>query len=246
MDPDPVGGPVTVVIGLDEAGRGPVLGPIVMAGVAVPDIAIPASLGCTDSKLLSADRRRAIDRALRGTDGVAIAVRSIGAEELDRRRDAGESLTAIEVAAFQSIVTELLQAPAGEPPHDAVGATVIVDAAHPDADAFAKLLRPGLPKGTTIVSEHKADLNHPVVGAASIVAKVARDAALGELARRLERRLELPVGSGYPSDPITRAFLTEWWRRFRDWPEGTRTSWSTLREIKAPKATTLDAFDATL
>ncbi len=220
--------------GLDEAGRGPVMGPLVVAGVAVDDPAVPADLGCTDSKLLSPDRRRALDRALRATPGVRIALRVIEAEELDRRRAAGESVTAIEVVAFQQIATEL-----GAP-------TVIVDAAHPNAAAFAELLRPGLPKGTRIVSEHKADVTHAVVGAASIVAKVARDAALAQLARRLERRLDLPLGSGYPSDPTTRAFLAAWWRAHKAWPEGTRTSWATLAALSSPPPTRLDAFDTTL
>lgn len=223
-----------ILVGLDEAGRGPVLGPLVVAGVAVEDADLPARLGCTDSKRLSPDRRRAIERSLRSDGGVRIAMRQIEADELDRRRAAGESLTAIEVKAFQEIGTEL-------------GATtLIVDAAHPDAAAFAALLRPGLPAGTRIKSEHKADLNHPIVGAASIVAKVARDEAVAQLARRLERILDLPLGSGYPSDATTRRFLTAWWRTHKSWPEGTRTGWATLRDLAAPQPVPLDSFDATL
>jgi ribonuclease HII len=203
-----------------------------MAGVAVCDPDLPGRLGCTDSKKLSPDRRRALDRALRaeGKEAVRIEVRAVSAEEMDRRRRAGASLTDLEVEGFQSIAR-------------ALGARgLYVDAAHVDEAAFAELLRPALPAGTLLVSEHKADATYPVVGAASIVAKVERDAAIEQLARRLQRRLNLPLGSGYPSDPLTRAFLAAWWREFGDWPEGTRTTWATVKDLMAPQPTRLDRF----
>lgn len=229
--------------GMDEAGRGPAMGPLVVAGVAVLDPRLPKKLGCTDSKKLLPDRRRALDRALRArlAEGkVAIEVRSISAEELDAQRRQGRTLTDIEVEAFQSIGTALN------------AALLHVDAAHVDADAFARLLRPRLPVGTDLVSEHQADVSYPVVGAASIVAKVARDAAIEALARRLERKVNLPLGSGYPSDPLTQAFLKAWWAKFGTWPEGTRTTWATIKDIMAPQPVPLDRFlevgagDATL
>ena len=95
---------------------------------------------------------------------------------------------------------------------------------------------------TKVVSEHKADDSYPVVGAASIVAKVARDAAVAELARILERKLNMPLGSGYAHDERTQAFLRAWHKRFGDMPEGTRRSWQTVQDIVAPKPVPLDAF----
>jgi ribonuclease HII len=218
--------------GIDEAGRGPVLGPLVVAGVACEDPQVAADLGCTDSKLLSPDRRRAIDRALRRVAGVRIEVRSIAPETLDDERRQGRSLNRIEAERFRDIARSL-------------GAThVIVDAADVDAARFGRVVRATLPKGVKVVSEHKADLNHPIVGAASIVAKVARDAAVADLARRLERRLNLPLGSGYSHDPATIAFLAAWHREFRELPEGTRHTWATARDLVAPKPVSLDAFVA--
>lgn len=79
-----------------------------------------------------------------------------------------------------------------------------------------------------VVSEHKADDTYPVVGAASIVAKVARDAAVAELARKLEPRLGIPLGSGY-HDPHTDRFLRAW--EFGDLPDGTRRSWASARRL---------------
>lgn len=220
--------PTFVQAGIDEAGRGPVLGPLVVAGVAVADPAPLSAMGCRDSKTLSPDRRRALDRALRALPGIRIEVREVSAEDLDLERQT-HSLNDIELARFQDIGR-------------ALGAsTLYVDAADVDAARFGRAVAAGVP-GSRVVSEHKADARHAVVAAASIVAKVARDAAIAQLARRLERRLGMELGSGYPSDARTRAFLASWSERFGDLPEGTRRSWATARALRTPRAATLDAF----
>lgn len=216
--------------GIDEAGRGPVIGPLVVAGVAGSAPELFAELGCKDSKLLSPDRRKALDRALRRESSVRIEVRVIEAPVLDAERRQGLSLNRIEALRFRDIAKSL------------GAAHLIVDAADTNAVRFGRVVRAGLPKGTKVVSEHKADVNHPVVGAASIVAKVARDAAIADLARRLERRLNMPLGSGYSHDANTVAFLAAWWREFGELPEGTRHTWATAKDLVAPRATSLDAF----
>lgn len=221
-----------MLAGIDEAGRGPVLGPLVVAGVAVPDPAPLVAMGCTDSKALSPGKREMMDRKIRALDGARVEVRSISAETLDEERRR-RTLNAIEVERFQDIALAL-----GAP-------TVVVDAADVDARRFGRQVAARLPANMVVASEHKADENHVVVGAASIVAKVARDAAILELGRRLERRLEMPLGSGYPSDPLTQAFLREWHGRFGDFPEGTRRSWATIKDLLAPQATRLDDFAQT-
>ena len=71
--------------------------------------------------------------------------------------------------------------------------------------------------------EPKADANYPVVGAASIVAKVHRDAAIKELGA---------VGSGYPSDPVTRAWLSGFLARDEPFPSCVRTRWGTIDALK--------------
>ena len=220
-----------VLGGIDEAGRGPVVGPLVVAGVAVPDPSVLTKMGVTDSKALSPGKREMLDRKIRGLEGARVEVRVIAPEVLDEERKR-RTLNAIEVERFQDIALAL-----GAP-------TVVVDAADVDARRFGRQVASRLPPRMVVVAEHKADLNHVVVGAASIVAKVARDAAITELARRLERRLEMPLGSGYVHDPATQAFLAAWHKRFGDLPEGTRRSWATVQTMLAPKATSLDAFAA--
>ncbi|MHB8632474.1 MAG: ribonuclease HII [Thermoplasmatota archaeon] len=217
--------------GIDEAGRGPVLGPLVVAGVSGAPLELFSDLGCTDSKRLSPDRRTALDRALRATPGVRVEVRLVGAEELDAERRAGATMNAIEVRRFVEIAKAL------------EAEKVWVDAADVDARRFGRRIREGVKRPLVVVSEHKADLNHPIVGAASIVAKVARDKAVAELARRLERKLPLPLGSGYCSDPLTVAFLAEWVRQFGALPEGTRATWAPARLLTASR-TPLESFAA--
>lgn len=215
--------------GIDEAGRGPVLGPLVVAGVAVEDPAPLAEMGCRDSKMLSPAKREALDRLLRKQAGVRIEVRAISAETLDAERQR-HSLNHIEAERFREIALAL------QPSH------LFVDAADVNAARFGKAVSRGLPRTTKVVSEHRADDAYPIVGAASIVAKVARDAAVAGLARRLERRLEMPLGSGYASDERTRLFLQAWHARFGDLPEGTRRSWAPMRELLAPRPARLDEF----
>ncbi|MCA1811762.1 MAG: ribonuclease HII, partial [Halobacteriales archaeon] len=89
---------------------------------------------------------------------------------------------------------------------------------------------------------HKADLHHAVVGAASIVAKVARDAEVAKLGRLLERKVNRPLGSGYSHDPLTQEFLRAWWEQERELPPGTRTTWATATQLMAPKPVALDTF----
>lgn len=179
-----------------------------MAAIAAPDEALLSELGARDSKLLTPARREEIASRL-----VAFPhrVRVIPAEEINRRM-ATETLNEIELAAFAEVLAGL----------DAAHA--IVDACDVNAARFGARLEALLGGRTPITSRHKADRNHPVVGAASVLAKVTRDAEV----RRIEAGLGVPLGSGYPSDPATRAFLERWQRDHGALPPETRVYWATV------------------
>ncbi|HUR61369.1 MAG TPA: ribonuclease HII [Candidatus Thermoplasmatota archaeon] len=215
--------------GIDEAGRGPVMGPLVVAGVAVTNPGLPKRLGCRDSKMVLPARREALDRALRADKGVHVEVRVIAPETLDEQRRQGRSLNDIELEAFRDIAVHL----------DA--RRLYVDAADVDADRFGAGIQWAVPR-TTVLSMHRADSKHAVCGAASIVAKVARDAEVAKLGRLLERKVNRPLGSGYSHDPITQEFLRAWWEQERCLPPGIRATWATAAELVAPKPMKLDAF----
>ncbi|MBI2077049.1 MAG: ribonuclease HII [Euryarchaeota archaeon] len=208
--------------GIDEAGRGPVFGPMVVAGVSGADQAMFQALGVRDSKVVSPEKRTRLAREI---EGVARRVESIHIEaaDIDQRRG-GETLNEIEVSAFAVIARKL-------------GVTeLFVDAADVVATRFGRdILRHLGPEAGVmrVVAEHKADATYPVVSAASIIAKVQRDREVARMGRPLEKEIGLPVGSGYATDPITIAFLEAYYKQRGTLPTGTRLSWETARALES-------------
>ena len=84
---------------------------------------------------------------------------------------------------------------------------------------------------TKIISKHKADDIYPIVGAASILAKTVRDKEIFNISKILEKKLDIPIGSGYPSDPVTKHFLDKWFETYGYFPPYIRNSWKTTQNI---------------
>ncbi len=214
------------VLGLDEAGRGSVLGPLVVGGFCCRASQLPelVATGVRDSKLLSAARREEVYArlaALGERHSLALAPRTI-----DRYVTVG-GLNRLELETFARLVSEVRPDIA------------YVDACDPNAERFGRQLADLAGGGVRIVSRHKADRDNPVVGAASVVAKVRRDAALTELRRRVAEH----VGTGYPSDPATRACVERHARDGGRVPPWMRRSWETVQRVKrARPARTLDQY----
>lgn len=220
--------------GIDEAGRGPVIGPLVVAGVAVPDTEVLVEMGVRDSKKVPPPKRERMARLIRALPGVIIEVRVIEAPVLDAEM-ARASLNEVEARRFADIAAHLAKA----------GATrIVADAADVDAARFGRRIGRDVtatPAGAPVevLAEHGADDRWPCTAAASIIAKTTRDAAIATLARRLERTLGRPLGSGYPSDPLTQAFMAAWHEERGGLPEGTRRTWKTARDLVAPRQAVL-------
>ncbi|MGI0068304.1 MAG: ribonuclease HII, partial [Thermoplasmata archaeon] len=104
----------------------------------------------------------------------------------------------------------------------------ILDACDTDAPRFGRSVRRLAGGRCSIRSYHGADRDHPVVGAGSILAKVERDAAIARLASEVGEE----IGSGYPSDRRTVAFLRNLLSRGPPFPPYLRTSWSTVQRVK--------------
>jgi ribonuclease HII len=213
-----------MLAGVDEAGRGPVLGPLVVAGVLARSPAHLRRLGAKDSKLVPAEKREAIAQAIQGY--ARCEVRVIPAEQLNRRM-ATCTLNDIEAEAFADILRALQPSRA------------VVDACDVDAPRFgARIARLCQPLSFPITSKHEADRSHAIVGAASIVAKVTRDAHI----RALEQEVGMPIGSGYSHDPVTRGFLRRWKEERGGLPPQTRVYWATVQGER-PLDRRLGAFD---
>ena len=203
-----------MIVGVDEAGRGPVIGPLVVAGVAVESDVPLRQMNCRDSKKLSAEKREALAPEIEKVSKFELVV--IPAEQIDVMR-AEMSLNDFEAKLFAEVIEKLRPE------------TAYVDAADVDEIEFKRSVRRELAFDVEIVSQHNADELFPVVSAASILAKVCRDREM----RLIEEEIGRTIGSGYPSDPDTIAFLEKWIREKGSLPPHTRASWDTARRLLA-------------
>ena len=201
-------------IGIDEAGRGPVIGSLFVAGVL--NFEGLGVLGVRDSKKLSSKRREQLAKLIENATEVQVV--ELTAKEIDERRKS-QSMNEITVDLFARII-ELLHPD-----------RVYVDAADVNPERFASNLRKKCSireRDIEIISEFKADVNYPVVSAASIVAKVHRDRSIRELATEIGTE----IGSGYPADPRTIQFLNRLLKEQKDnIPDCVRQSWKTFERL---------------
>lgn len=199
------------ILGLDEAGRGCVLGPLIVGAYCCEADNLEAlkATGATDSKALSAKKREAILEKLPPLGSprlIAVTPAQIDADNINR----------LEEAAFLDHIRHF------KPDRVYLDAPV-----HPrgipklKARLVATLAEDGLSPEWVI--EPKADANYPVVGAASIVAKVKRDAEIAALGE---------VGSGYPSDPVTRKWIQGFLRSGEPLPDCVRKRWGTIDSLR--------------
>ena len=214
-----------MICGIDEAGRGPVLGPLVVAGVCLESDAPLRQLNVRDSKKLTAERREQLAPEIEKLSSHEVII--VPAEDIDALRSQ-MTLNDLEARLFASIIRKLRPAD-----------IVYVDSADTDELEFKKAIKRDLDFEVEIVSKHQADDLFPVVSAASILAKVRRDAEM----RLLQKEFGVEVGSGYPADPITVAFMEQWIREKGVLPPHTRTSWDTARRLMSLSQTRkLDEF----
>ncbi len=198
--------------GVDEAGRGPVLGPLVVAAVMVQDEAPLRKMGVRDSKMLSRIRRS--DLFDRITELADFEVVVLTHQQIDEQRRV-DSLNEIEARAFATAVRQF------------TSGTIYLDAADVDATRFGTAVSRYLDHDARIISRHKADELFPVVSAASIIAKETRDRMMD----RIGEEMGMEVGSGYAHDPKTLAFLENWISENGDLPPCARRSWGTSRRL---------------
>ena len=207
------------ILGVDEAGRGSVLGPLVIAGVVVPQKMekVLDRMGVKDSKRLTPERREVLARKLKKMFEWETVVYS--AKDIDDLRLKGINLNEIERKGMQELILNL----------DCDSA--IVDAVDVKPQRFEDKLRNATKKD--VKAEHKADDKYIEVSAASIIAKQKRDEAIAEINKCFED--DGGIGSGYPSDPKTKKFLSNY--TYSEMPEFVRRSWSTVAKLKDVQTT---------
>lgn len=180
-------GDTEILLGVDEAGRGPLIGPMVIVGLAIEERWLEdlAGLGVRDSKRLTRSRREKLlgDIIERASSVIAVMISPI---DIDRG-----NVNEIEVEAIERILESVVRI------HNQCPKTYI--------DLFTTEKHLSRLKGicSDIVAEHGADSKYAVVAAASIIAKVLRDWHIDGLRRAIG-----DFGSGYPSDPKTKAWIS--------------------------------------
>ncbi|WP_049915488.1 ribonuclease HII [Natrialba taiwanensis] len=224
--------------GVDEAGKGPALGSMFAAAVHVEtDAALPE--GIADSKRLAPARRDELADTLRADDRIGIGLAEITPAQIDDPETDMNSLTVrAHAQAIESLSKENENKDENENENkdenenenefSADPLTGLCDACDTDADRFARRVTDACTLELELDARHGADENSPIVGAASIVAKVARDAHVETIADEFGS-----VGSGYPSDPTTREFLERYVDEHGELPPVARASWATCEDVLA-------------
>ena len=211
-----------MICGVDEAGKGPVIGPLVVAAVKIKNAKDIKNLGVKDSKQLTPTKRKEFAEIIKSKFDYAIEI--IEPEIVDEYRKQNK-LNELNREAFERLISKLNPDVA------------YVDAADVNEHRFGKQIKEKLTNknDTDVISMHKADRRIPIVAAASIIAKETRENEIGKLKDKIG-----DFGSGYPSDKKTIKFLKNFYADKKKWPEGTRKSWKTLNRIRPVK--TIEEF----
>lgn len=201
-----------LVCGVDEAGRGSMLGPLVVAAITIDKSKIDtlSKIGVKDSKKLSAKARESLyKQIIKLADDYAISKAT--PKQIDSAV-ASHNLNNLEAQHMAKVIKKLQPS------------ISYVDSCDVNATRFGKEIA-RLSKTGKIKSYHHADSKFVVVSAASIIAKVTRDRAISKIAKNH------PVGSGYPSDPKTVQFVKNWFSKNHIMPDYVRKSWAPVKLI---------------
>lgn len=204
-----------LICGIDEAGRGPIIGPLVMCGVLIDekDEALLRKIKVKDSKLLTKEQREDLySKIIKIGKNYKIVI--ISPKEVDHAvgKNDGLNLNWLEADKSAEIINSLSPEKA------------FIDAPGNNISSYREYLTKKLKNKVNLVLEHKADVNYPVVSAASILAKVTRDNEI----EKIKKEIGIDFGSGYLTDPKTTEFLKN---NFENYPEIFRKSWFPYKDL---------------
>ncbi|MFI5420157.1 MAG: ribonuclease HII [Nitrososphaerales archaeon] len=224
-----------IVAGVDDAGRGSVLGPLVIAGVCLDESKLPEleEMGVKDSKLLTPQKRQLLYKKIRKI-ATGFCYEKIDPSEIDKVVFNGQKLFRLNYLEAQMMSSVLYRLKFDMAYVDCCDTNQmrfghLISDLISEKDGKSFTVGEKNPLFDRVKSEHHADRNYPIVSAASIVAKVTRDSFV----KRLHRKHGM-FGSGYPSDPNTISYLKSFYETSRPFPSITRLSWITIRRMQNP------------
>jgi len=215
-----------IIAGVEDAGRGPIIGPMVLAGVSIEEDKITElkAIKVKDSKLLTPKKREELyGKIINIAKNYKIII--VEPKEVDEALESDSlNLNWLEAIKFAQIINYLKPDKA------------IVDCPSPNTRAYKEYLMVYLKdKNIDLICEHHADVNYPIVSASSIIAKVTRDREVEKLKKKYG-----DFGSGYLADQKTKKFFDENWEKH---PEIFRKTWTPYKDnINGKKQRKLGEF----
>ena len=208
-----------IIAGIDEAGRGAVIGPMVLACISIDskDSKKLEAIGVKDSKELSAKRREELFKQIESFAKDIIVVK-VSACKISSFKAKGINLDKLEAMKIAEMVT-MINAD-----------KIYIDSIEQNSEKFEKMIREFLPeekKKAELVVKNYLDENIPVVSAASIIAKVERDKEIEEI----KKQVNFDFGVGYSHDDRTRDFIEKILQTEDQPPSYLRIHWETVQDI---------------
>lgn len=215
-----------LIIGIDDAGRGPIIGPMILAGVLLDENSerVLKKYPIKDSKLIVHSLRIKLAKIIKESV-LAFEIVKSSPEEIDAALNSPYmNLNKLEAAKSAEIINAL-----NNGKHKI---KIIIDCPSTNIKKWSEYVLENvrIKSNINLVCEHKADANYLAVSAASIIAKVEREKEVDKIKSTFGE-----IGSGYPSDPVTKKFLEENSKKLKK--EGIiRKSWSTWKNLEGKKS----------
>ena len=196
---------VTLNLGVDDAGRGPVIGPMILAGCILTSEAEKSlkQLGVKDSKQLTSKRREFLADEIR-KQATAFDVQVTFPDEIDKAQCEKIKLNELEAIKIAKIINKLN--------NGKQDLKLVIDCPSVSIVKWEAFLKQHIKKLSTLIisCEHKADQRHVSVSAASILAKSEREKQMD----KLKKEYGPEIGSGYTSDPATQKFVKKYAEKY--------------------------------
>jgi ribonuclease HII len=196
-----------LILGIDDAGRGPVVGPMILAGCLIDKKheRYFKNIGVKDSKDVTPKRREFLENKIK-EKVEKYHIEIISADEIDQKNSEGLKLNELEAEHFAAIINKINTGKEK--------IKIVIDCPSPNITKWSDYLRTKVKnlKNLEISCEHKADRNHVAVAAASILAKCVREKEM----KKLKEKFGEEIGSGYCSDPLTMRYLDKFAAKHKD------------------------------
>ncbi|XP_049851324.1 ribonuclease H2 subunit A-like [Schistocerca gregaria] len=219
-----------VCVGIDEAGRGPVLGPMVYAATfcAVEDKNLVSQYGYQDSKQLTPSKRESLFKTLEsGIVRIGYIISVITAEEICglMTNKVPTNLNEISHQAAMNLLNKIVE-------NGSNVQEVYVDTVG-NPEKYASKIRQSFPTISNVVVSKRADALYSIVSSASVCAKVVRDQVLDRWTFSGSEALnkDRDWGSGYPSDPKTKLWMKRNFNPIFGFPNVVRFSWKPCMDM---------------